>query len=248
MPPPRPNLRRLALVILVGGAAAMGLVFLVAWQYLARAPRERSEPAADARAFMEAGQRALGEGNVHLALKELNAAIEQRERDPNSLSREEHRQLNQLRRQIDLLAHLLDNHLGEILQQALQHRSAEEWRAKFEDYRGRTVVFDDALRQDARGQPALAVYEVHAGEVKARLALEDLTLLRQLPLDPPRRWLFGARLTSCRREEGGVWVFHFEPDSTVLLTDETAAAACCPPPLDEELREVLRRQDEWLRR
>jgi hypothetical protein len=34
----------------------------------------------------------------------------------------------------------------------------------------------------------------------------------------------------------------------VLLSDEAAAAACCPPPLDEELREVLQRQDEWLRR
>jgi hypothetical protein len=88
---------------------------------------------------------------------------------------------------------------------------------------------------------------VRAGEVEARVALEDLTLLRQLPLDPPRRWLFGVRLANCQREEGGVWVFRFEPESAVLLTDEAAAAACCPGPVDDELHEVLRRQDEWLR-
>ncbi|HEY7424467.1 MAG TPA: hypothetical protein VH682_09585, partial [Gemmataceae bacterium] len=147
-----------------------------------------------------------------------------------------------------LLAHLLDNPLEDILQQAMQHRDVEEWHAKFEDYRGRTVIFDDVLRQDAPGRPALSFYVVRAAEVEARVALEDLTLLRQLPLDPPRRWLFGARLASCRREEGGVWVFRFEPESAVLLTDEAAAAACCPGPLDDELREVLRRQDEWLPR
>jgi hypothetical protein len=247
MPAPHPNLRRLALVILGGGAAAMALIFLVAWLSL-HATRPPSEPAADARSLMEAGQRVLREGNVHLALKELNAAVEQWERNPDSLRREEHRQLDQLRRQCDLLAHLLDNPLEDILHQALRHRDAEEWREKFEDYRDRTVVFEDVLHQDALGRPALGFYVVRAGEVEARLALEDLTLLRQLPLDPPRRWLFGVRLTSCRREEGGVWVFHFEPDSAVLLTDEAAAAACCPPPLDEKLHEVLRRQDEWLER
>jgi hypothetical protein len=39
MPAPRPNLKRLALVILGGGAAAMALIFLVAWLYFARAPK-----------------------------------------------------------------------------------------------------------------------------------------------------------------------------------------------------------------
>ena len=66
-------------------------------------------------------------------------------------------------------------------------------------------------------------------------------------MDGPRRCLFGARLADCKREEGGRWVFRFEPESAVLLTDEGATAACCPGPIDD-LREILRRQDEWLRR
>jgi hypothetical protein len=204
--------------------------------------------AADARALTEAGRRELREGNVRLALKELKAALEQHNRNPNALNREELHQLNQLRRQSELLAHLLDNPLEEVLQHALQIRNEDEWRAKFEDYRGRGVVFEDVLRRDAAGRPVLGVYVLRAGDMEARIALEDLSLLRHLPLDPPRRWLFGARLASCQREAGGVWTVRFEPESAVLLTDEAAVSACWPGPIDDELRAVLRRQDEWLRR
>lgn len=123
----------------------------------------------------------------------------------------------------------------------------KEWHSKFEHYRGRTVVFDDVLRRDTQDRLTLGSYVVHSGDVEARVALEDLPLLRQLPLEPARRWLFGARLADCRREAGGVWVFRFEPDSAVLLSDEIAAAVCCPAPLDDELLSVLKRQDEWLR-
>jgi hypothetical protein len=242
-PASRLNLRRLLIAIVLGGALAMGLSFLLIRPYLRR-PVTR----ADARSLLEAGEHQLREGNVHLALKELNAALEQRDRHPNALSREEHHRLEQLRRQTDLLARLLDRPLEEILLQAMQHRNDEEWREKFADYRGRTVVFDDVLRCDAQGRPVLGFYIVSVAGVEARVALEDLVLLRRLPLDPPRRCLFGARLASCRREEGGIWVVRFEADSAVLLTDEDAAAACCPRPLDEELLAVLKRQDEWLRR
>ncbi|HEY7313243.1 MAG TPA: hypothetical protein VH643_28095 [Gemmataceae bacterium] len=243
------NPRRLVLVILVGGAAAMGLIFLVVNSYLRRAAVPNSDmSAADARALTASGQRELREGNVRLALKKLNAAIEQRSRNPNSLSRDELHKLKQLRRESELLAQLLNDPLEEILQQALQIRNEDEWREKFEDYRGRSVLFEDVLRSDAAGRPMLGIYVLRAGDVEARIALEDLTLLRDLPLDPPRRWLFGARLASCRREEGGVWIVRFEPESGVLLTDEAAASACWPGPVDDELRDVLTRQDKWLRR
>jgi hypothetical protein len=147
-----------------------------------------------------------------------------------------------------LLAQLLDNPLEEILQQAMQVRNEEEWHAKFADHRGRSVFFDDVLRRDASGRPVLGSYVLRAADVQARVALEELLLLRQLPLDPPRRWLFGARLASCRREEGGVWTIRFEPDSAVLVTDEAVAAAFWPGPLDEELRALLRYQEERSRR
>jgi hypothetical protein len=243
-------LGRLLAGIVVGGALAMGLIFLLARPYLRRVPAldARTGPHADLRARLEAGERELRDGNVHLALQEFQAALVQRNRDPEGLTRAEHRRLEQLYRQCDLLAHLLDRSLEEIVQQALQHRRDDEWRAKFADYRGRAVVFDDVLRQDAQGRPSLAFYVVRAGDIEARVALEDLTLLRQLPLDPPQRWLFGARLADCRREQGGVWVVRFEPESAVLLTEEPAAAACCPQPLDDELQNVLKRQEEWISR
>lgn len=248
--PPHLRLWRMLLVIIAGGLATMGLLYFAIKLYLrplaATAPRET--PESSIQASIESGRRHLGEGNVRLAVKEFDAAIQQCERNRVALGREEHHRLNQLRRQTDLIAHLLDSPLEEILQQGMQHRNNEEWQAKFEDYRGRSVLFDDVLRRDATGRPMLGFYVVRVGDVEARVALEDLTLVRQLPLDPPRRCLFGARLASCRREEGGVWVIRFEPDSGVLLTDEDAAAACCPGPVDDELRAVLRRQDEWLRR
>jgi hypothetical protein len=240
----------LLLVVVVGGLAAMGAIVLIVRSYLQHSSNTDSArtPGAEIRARIEAGRRALREGSFRLALKELNAAAWQREQTPNVLSREEHQTLNQLRRQSDLLAHLLNESLEEILHQGMLHRNDDEWREKFEDYRGRAVLFDDVLRRDPSGKPMLGNYEVRLGETEARVSLEDLHLVRQLPLDPPRRWLFGARLASCRREEGGAWIIRFEPESGVLLTDEDAVSSCYPGPLDNELRAVLKRQDEWLRR
>lgn len=239
----RLNLNRFLLVIVFGGVLAMALIFLLVRPYL-----RRPVAPGDSQALLAEGERQLRQGNVFLALQNLNAVLNQRNRNSNILSREEHHRLEQLWRQTDLLARLLDQPLEEILHQATQHRNDEEWRAKFAHYRGRTVVFDDVLRRDTQDQPILGSYLVRVGEMEARVALEDLTLLRQLPLDPPRRWLFGARLADCRREAGGVWVFRFDPDSATLLSDEMAAAVCCPAPLDEELLDVLKRQSEWLRK
>lgn len=242
------NVRCFLVVVVFGGALAMGLCLLLLRPYL----RQPGSPAAasmtDARAQLEAGVQQLRDGNVFLALTHLNAALAQSADHPNAFSAEQYAQLQQLHRQTDMLARLLDQPLEEILLQAVRHRSDEEWTEKFAYYRGRSVVFDDVLRRDGRGRPVLGFYEVQVAGIEARVALEDLTLLRGLPLEPPRRCLFGARLASCRREAGGIWVFRFEPDSAVLLTDAGAAAACCPLPLDGELLAALKRQDEWLRR
>jgi hypothetical protein len=57
--------------------------------------------------------------------------------------------------------------------------------------------------------------------------------------------LFGGRLSDLTREDGGGWVFRFEPDSGVLLTDASAVASCLGPP-DVDLLEVLRFQHQTL--
>lgn len=239
----RIKLSRLLLLALVGGALAMALVFLLVRPYL-RHPLDSSGENVDRQALLDAAERELHEGNVHLALQKFNAALARNE----GLNRAEQHRLEQLRRQSDLLAHLLDVPLEDIVHQAMQHPNDEEWRAKFEDYRGRTVIFDDLVRRDGRGRPSLGVLLIRVSDREARVALEDLTLVRQFPHDPPLRWIFGARLAHCRREDGGTWVLGFEPESTVLLTDADAASVCCPLPLDEATLAVLKRQRTWLER
>ncbi len=229
--------------MVLGGVSGMTLIFWLLRPYL-----RRPEAQSDTRVLLAGAEDQLRQGNVFVALRSLNSALEQRRRHGDALSRQEHHRLEQLWRQTDLLARLLDQPLEEIVHQAKQHRSDAEWLAKFEHYRGRTVVFDDVLRRDQLDRPVLGSYIVRVGDTEARIALEDLTLLRQLPLEPPRRWLFGARLADCRRETGGLWVFRFEPDSAVLFSDDIAAAVCCPAPLDEALLAVIKRQEEWLRR
>jgi hypothetical protein len=151
----------------------------------------------------------------------------------------------QLERQAALLADLLSESLGEILQRAAGLQD-EEWQAQFaKRYRDRAVVFDADVRREAFGALHLD-YQIHAGPEPARIDVSDLKLLSRLPLDRPPRLLFGARLASMARDVPGIWVVRFVPESAVLLTDVGAVTASCPPPIDEDLQEVLRRQEKWL--
>jgi hypothetical protein len=238
----------LALGVVLGGVLVL---FLLALPLLNRhAPKgqvEEMPPAERLAAATEAGQHALADGNYRLALRELNVALELRDRHPGLLAPADDRRLAQLQRQGDLLARLLNRSLLEIVQEAALVRDPGEWQARFDDdYRGRAVIFDDEVRRDGDGRPALGTYAVVVNKETVRLGLEDLKLLQALPLALPARMLFGARLAGCAREKGGGWVIRFEPESAVLLTDAGAAASCCPAPLGRELEEVLRRQEGWL--
>ena len=197
----------------------------------------------------DSGRRALADGTFNVAVREFNAAIELRDRQPDLLTARQGRDLNQLQRQADLLARLHSLPLQDVLKEAALTPGGEEWRGHFDAvHKGRTVLFDDAVRRDAgMGRLALACYDVRAGTEKAVVALDDLTLLHALPLDPPPRLIFGGRLLGMAREKGGVWVVHFEPDSGVLLTDTDAVAACWPVPPDRDVLRTLQRQVEWLR-
>jgi hypothetical protein len=211
--------------------------FVVFFRSLEPASGDAGRSGPTTEAAMEAGRRLLGEGNFREAFKELQAARWRDPRDP---------ELGQLHRQAELLAQLLRQPLQEIIQQGQTVRRPEEWAEQFKDYQGRAVLFDDVVRQGADGKLELAVYEVRADGEVARVVL-DLKVLEGLPLEVPRRLVFGARLSSVAREAGGVWVVRFDPDSGVLLTDEDAVRASGLAPVDSELRAVLRQQAEWLR-
>jgi hypothetical protein len=234
---------------LTAAAATLAIVlslFVASLPFLLRSKARQGEAAQEARELMDSGQRALAEGNFQLATQELTAALRQRDRRGGGLSAADGRQLDQLYRQADLLARLSSRSLQELLLEALPLRRAEEWRARFRTHhRGNTVVFDDVVRRDAAGRPVLATYVVRAGDETARVALEDLELLKDLPLETPRRMVFGGRLEDLSRGQGGGWVVHFDPGSGVLLTDPGAVATCLGP-VDAELSEVLHRQQQWL--
>jgi hypothetical protein len=232
---------------LIAALATLTLVVIGFWlilPYLDRLPD--TSPLLtqrDSQQLIATGRQALAEGNFFLAERQFTAAVE---RTGSGLIACETRDIEQLRRQAGLLSRLQGRSLEEILSEALPLRSDEEWKERFRaEHRGKAIVFDDVVGHDSSGRPALAVYRIRVSGERARVALEQLRLLRQLPLNPPQRLLFGARLADLAREEGGGWVFNLDPDSGVLLTDEGAVAACLGPP-DSDLLEVLRRQQDWL--
>jgi len=239
----------------IGPALAAGVtvalavaVFSLVIPALAPAPPPGDAAADDVRPLIAAGRQALRDEDFRIAATRLREARQRHAARPTSLSAVEARGLIRLERQAALIADLLSESLDEILRRAAGTR-AEERQAQFDlRYRDKAVIFDDVVTRDATGRFELAVYEVRAPGEAARIELNELKLLKALPLAEPHRMLFGARLASLGREERGghgVWVIHLDPDSGVLLTEEETAGACCPRPLDDDLRAVLQRQAEW---
>ncbi len=196
-------------------------------------------------ARVAAGRRHLGQGNFRLALADLEAALTLAARDPRVGSRAQRQEAARLHRQAQLLADLLRESLEEVVEHAagVQER---EWQADFPHrYKGKAVVLELDVRPAPGGRiEAYRCCSPVRGE-QAQAELDDLALLHRLPLDGPQRVLFGARLTSVGREPGRSWVVRFEPDSGVLLT---AAELAILVPDAPELRDLLRRQAEWVLR
>lgn len=234
--------------ILSGG---LTLVLFIAALIFVFSYSSRSRPTsigpADISKHSRAGREALALGKFNLAASEFTAASALRERFPDALSLTERRQLLQWQRQASLLAALLSVSLEEIVRTAadLQALDDREWNAVFANrFKGHSVVFDDTIRREASGSYQMLGYSVFLRGKPARIELSDLQMMRSLPLDSPRRMLFGARLADIRLEAEGTWVIHLEPSSGVLITDASTAYAVLPIP-PEDLREVLQRQTAW---
>jgi hypothetical protein len=222
-------------------AVAAGCILSLLW-YIKPHPQSAAPGRVeDVDALVTASQKDLAAGKFRLAKDQLQRAVGLLGQQPGPRARE----VSQLHRQAALLADLLTEPLGGILQSAAtQHE--EEWEAQFaRDYLMRSVVFDADVSRDGAGQLRLD-FHVQAGAEPARIDVNDLKLLAKLPRDRPPRLLFGARLAHIAREAPGVWVVRFDPDSGVLFTDPGAVGAACPGPTDEELAALLRRQKQWL--
>jgi hypothetical protein len=235
--------RLIAIIVVAAGAGTVALFFALR-PYLARGPsttlpRATSAPL-DLAAELEKGRQALAARNPRQARHLLQAAVAG---IPDRPASAQQRELMQLWRQADLLSDLLHLSLQEILQHATLVGDEEEWREEFAAHRNRALFLNDVIKRDSRGRPALLTYVVRSGKATARLAVEDLTLWSQVPLDDTPEVAFGARLASCEREEGGGWVFHFLPDSGVLLTEPAVVRLWLP---EAKLKDVLKSQARWL--
>lgn len=257
---------RLWLLPVVAGSATLLvaiLFFVLLLNSIARPPATRalqtSSEGASAAEQLEAGRRALGDGDFLLAREKLDALHRFQEVHPRSLDETAHRELIQLRRQAAVLADAIKEPLEEILRQATLSRP-EEWKALFErDYHNKAIIFDAEVRRDPAGRVFLPHYHLFVRREKpdpdrppaqaeelAQLELGEVRILQHLPLERPHRLWFSARLHKVERGLGGKWTVHLVPDSGVLLTDPGAAAACSLRPLSAEDTEVLDRQGTWL--
>lgn len=236
-------------------AALLCLMLVIAaflvWLPMLTRPAEQAggrEPRAEgrtARQEMAQAQVALAEGKFQVARRLFDQALVLHEGANGPLTAAQLRALGQYVRQAELLATLSPRSLEEIVRHAKLVRDPEEWDLQFADYRGRSFVFDDQLRRDGLGRPALANYVVEVDDEPVRLALEEVAVLQDLALDDGPRVVFGARLARVAREQGG-WVARFVPESGVLVTDRGALEACFAAADDNDLTEALARQQRWL--
>lgn len=151
-----------------------------------------------------------------------------------------------LLRQVELLAGLAKVPLQEMIREC-RNQGDKAWEALFaRDYAGRSLVFDDEVRQEANGRFRLANYEVYLGKERVEVQLE-LDLLELLPQQRRGRVLFGGKLSSLKEMEK-VWVVEFEKKSGVLLTDEGVVRGLRPRlPIDGVLKSLLADQSAWER-
>lgn len=244
--PPSGKRRAVWLVPLATALLFLGLggAYLAVRWFLPLPAQEKSAAAALER-HRSRGRTALSDGNFQVAAGELHIALGIAERDATLLRPAQFRQLAQLHRQAALLADLLHEPLTDLLQLAAG-LADQEWQAVFKrTYQTKAVVFDAEVRRTADGQYEIS-YVIWDGKAAARLHLEDVHLLKDLPLDRPQRLIFGVRLAEVQRR-AEQWHLRLVPESGVLFTDQPAVEACLFVTGDEELREVLERQAEWLR-
>jgi hypothetical protein len=176
----------------------------------------------------------LAGGMFRLAANEL-------EGEPSDLPADQKPAWRQLQREAALLADLCAEPLEEILQHAAGV-GEREWQADFpRRYRGKSIIFDTVILRKANGK--LQALYVFPRSDKIHLEIGDLELFRHLPLDQPRRVLFGGRLATINLEPPGpAWVVHFQAESGVLLTDARAAGLCCPALNEPDALRILAEQ------
>jgi hypothetical protein len=214
-------------------------VLAAVWQLFLLPQRPRDSSAREKKTAVERLEQAgryLGSGLFRLAADELKG-------EPDDLAASKKRRWRQVRREAALFADLSTEPLEEILQHAAGVPE-REWQADFPHrYGGKAIIFDTVVQRTANGK--LQALYVFPRADKVHLEIGDLALFRDLPLDKPRRVLFGARLALIGLEAPGpAWVIRFQPESGVFLTDAQAAGLCCPGLNEPDALRVLEEQSK----
>ncbi|MBI3409646.1 MAG: hypothetical protein HY040_15000 [Planctomycetes bacterium] len=188
-------------------------------------------------------EKLLADGSFRLAIEELSAGGEKVDLTP--LSGSERPQWDQTQRQAALLADLIAEPLEDVLIHAAGTRELE-WLVEFDKrYKDKSVIFDAEIQRGPKGGWQIR-YPLMAGRDRARLAMDNLAVLKLVPGLGPERLLIGARLASIQLEPPGpTWVVRFQGESGVLLTNPGAARLFSPAD-DKELVKTLQRMASWL--
>lgn len=234
----------------VAPAGAILVIVLVALVVLVWAVQSSNHRSAERAALLrhwQAGRDAFHQGRFQQASTELAQAASWQERFPSELAVDERRQLGQMNREAQLLADVLPEPLVDVCRQAARLNALDqrEWQTVFERfYRGRSVLLDGQVRPSRDGYQIDSTMDVNGDP--GRINIAPLTLLRHLPLEEPRRLLFGARLAGIHLDRTGAWIVELEPDSGVLLTDARAVSRLLvAKQKDSELERLLGQQREW---
>ena len=114
-----------------------------------------------------------------------------------------------------------------------------------ERYRGQGTILDLVIRRDAAGSYT-AKFRRDGLNERVRLGLDDLALLKYLPLNDSRRVVLGGRLAELRRDDEGRALLRLEPGSGVLLTDPAVLKRCHASVVDPAgLEELATLQRTW---
>jgi hypothetical protein len=235
------------MLVILGLCAGLGvLVFLVVWL-----PSRQSTPDAavlDAATFqrrLATARQQLDAGAFRTAADEFGVLLRAWQNQTELAALADGPALRQWARESAALADLCGETLEEILDHAAGVAEAE-WLADFPHrYQGKAFLFDLEIRA-AGPRHFTHPYLLWARGEKAVLDLDDLELLANLPLDPPRV-IFLARLAQVRREAQRGWVVRLQPGSGVLLTEPAAARLSCPALAGPEVETILGRQLTWAR-
>jgi hypothetical protein len=228
----------LTLAVVVG-------IFAVVFSHLRDRQAASTRPTtADVENHVTAARQAVADGDFSHAAQQCATALKLLHDQPDLVPTAEQHRLEELHRQAAVLADWPRDSLDRLLGPAAQLKD-EQFQRVVAGYRGKTVILDIDVRRDPAGHHHVIKHRPD-GDATVRLQLDNLALLKPLPLADPQRLFFAVRLAGAHREGPGVFTAEFEPNSGVLLTDPEVGAKCSLERFDDVLRGVVQRQSKWL--